>query len=148
MNIFDLHRNVLADYRDFVRSYFTIADDRARGELAKETARIFRTREGKPFHLYAHQYEALRRAAKGESCIVTSGTGSGKNLTYFLPIVDAFLRNPSPADRVAALIVYPMNALVNSPFASTINGAFALTGKRAMLRTWRLWITIKGEQYV
>ena len=30
MNVFDLHAGVLADYRDFVRSYFTIADERAR----------------------------------------------------------------------------------------------------------------------
>jgi hypothetical protein len=30
MSIFNLHAHVLADYRDFVRSFFTIADDRAR----------------------------------------------------------------------------------------------------------------------
>lgn len=30
MNIFDLHASVVADYRDFVRSFFTVADDRAR----------------------------------------------------------------------------------------------------------------------
>src|SRR5213080_2438519 len=30
MSIFDLHTQVLADYRDFVRSFFTIADERAR----------------------------------------------------------------------------------------------------------------------
>jgi len=30
MSIFDLHSQVLADYRDFVRSFFTIADDRTR----------------------------------------------------------------------------------------------------------------------
>jgi ATP-dependent helicase YprA (DUF1998 family) len=30
MSIFDLHRAVLGDYRNFVRSYFTIADGRAR----------------------------------------------------------------------------------------------------------------------
>jgi hypothetical protein len=29
MSIFNLHSNVLADYRDFVRSFFTVADDRA-----------------------------------------------------------------------------------------------------------------------
>jgi hypothetical protein len=29
MSIFDLHTQALADYRDFVRSFFTIADDRA-----------------------------------------------------------------------------------------------------------------------
>jgi hypothetical protein len=30
MSIFDLHSAVLADYRDFVRSFFMIADDMAR----------------------------------------------------------------------------------------------------------------------
>lgn len=30
MNIFDLHSTVIADYRDFVRSFFTVADARAR----------------------------------------------------------------------------------------------------------------------
>jgi ATP-dependent helicase YprA (DUF1998 family) len=30
MSIFNLHSNVLADYRDYVRSFFTVADERAR----------------------------------------------------------------------------------------------------------------------
>ena len=30
MNIFDPHASVVADYRDFVRSFFTVADERAR----------------------------------------------------------------------------------------------------------------------
>ncbi len=30
MSIFDLHSAVLADYRDFVRSFFIITDERAR----------------------------------------------------------------------------------------------------------------------
>ena len=30
MNIFDLHSDVLADYRDFVRSFLVIADERVR----------------------------------------------------------------------------------------------------------------------
>src|SRR5262245_43483082 len=150
MSIFDLHRSVLADYRDFVRSFFTIADERAqeyvelalneearlwpdfllqvspsydrtmtvdelaRESLSAETARIFRTSDGEPFHLYAHQVEAMEKARRGESYVVTSGTGSGKSLTYFLPIIDALLREPGTGDRVVALVVYPMNALVNS----------------------------------
>src|SRR5713101_8460982 len=151
MSIFDLHTQVLADYRDFVRSFLTVADERARqfveqaligearlwpdfllqvspsyvrpatadnlaarGVLREETARIFRTTEGNPFHLYQHQIEAFDKARSGESYVVTSGTGSGKSLTYFLPIVDNLVRQPATGDRVAALVVYPMNALVNS----------------------------------
>jgi len=30
MNIFDLYRDVLADYRDLVRSFLVIADDNSR----------------------------------------------------------------------------------------------------------------------
>jgi len=30
MSVFDLHATVLRDYQDYVRSFFTIADDRAR----------------------------------------------------------------------------------------------------------------------
>jgi hypothetical protein len=33
MSIFNLHSRVVADYRDFVRSFFTIADDRARQDV-------------------------------------------------------------------------------------------------------------------
>jgi len=36
MSIFDLHTQVLADYRDFVRSFFTIADERARQFIEHE----------------------------------------------------------------------------------------------------------------
>src|SRR5262249_16157345 len=151
MSIFDLHSQVLADYRDFVRSFLLIADDRPRefvdralteearlwpdfllqvspsyvrtktvDELARrdtlleETARIFRTPQGQPFYLYQHQVEALEIAVRRESYVVTSGTGSGKTLTYFVPIVDSLLRQPNTGDRVAALVVYPLNALVNS----------------------------------
>jgi hypothetical protein len=148
----------MADYRDFVRSFFTVADDRARefieralveearlwpdpllqvspsyarsrsvDELARravlhqETARIFRTPEDQSYRLYQHQAEAIEKARKGESCLVTSGTGSGKSLCYFLPIVDDLLRRPPAGDRVAALVVYPMNALVNSQHLALSN---------------------------
>jgi ATP-dependent helicase YprA (DUF1998 family) len=153
MSIFDLYSNVLGDYRDFVRSFFTVDDDRARefierelvqearlwpeallqvspsyariasvdelaslvrNSLLPETAQIFRNDRGEPFYLYQHQVEALDCARRRESYVVTSGTGSGKSLTYFLPIVDAFLGRATTPNRVAALVVYPMNALVNS----------------------------------
>jgi hypothetical protein len=43
--------------------------------LHEITARIFRTPEGHPFHLYQHQIEALDKACAGESYVVTSGAG-------------------------------------------------------------------------
>jgi hypothetical protein len=36
MNIFNLHSGVLTDYRDYVRSFFTVADDRARELIDRE----------------------------------------------------------------------------------------------------------------
>ncbi len=36
MSVFTLHSNVLADYRDFVRSFFSVADDRAREFIDRE----------------------------------------------------------------------------------------------------------------
>ena len=50
--------------------------------------------------------------------IVEAGTGVGKSLAYLVPIVDHVLKN-NPADHsVRAIIVYPMNALVNSQLAA------------------------------
>ncbi|PWH16876.1 MAG: DEAD/DEAH box helicase [Anaerolineae bacterium] len=151
MTIFDLHAAVLQEYRDFVRSFLVIADERIRqfvdhaldeqahlwpdfllqvspayeraatvdelaqqGILCQETARLFRRQDGQPYRLYWHQAQALQKAQRNESYIVTSGTGSGKSLTYFLPIADFILRQPQTPKRCVALIVYPMNALVNS----------------------------------
>lgn len=91
-------------------------DEMAGTVIHSETAAIFRTPDGEPFRLYRHQVEALEKARRGESYVVTSGTGSGKSLTYFLPIVDALLRRADPVRRTIALIVYPMNALVNSQY--------------------------------
>jgi len=66
--------------------------------------------------LYTHQLQALAKGQKGQSFAVTTGTGSGKSLAFFLPIVDRILRakdvNPSP--RTRAIVIYPMNALANS----------------------------------
>lgn len=96
----------------------TVDDLAGRGVVLRETAGLFRTPDGKPFRLYRHQVEAIEKAAKKESFVVTSGTGSGKSLAFFIPIADAIRRGRSAAAAVKALIVYPMNALVNSQLAS------------------------------
>ncbi|MDD8014995.1 MAG: DEAD/DEAH box helicase [Acidobacteriota bacterium] len=96
----------------------TVDDLAGRGVILRETAGLFRTSEGKPFRLYRHQVEAVEKAAKKESFVLTSGTGSGKSLAFFIPIADAILRSGPGATGVKTLIVYPMNALVNSQVAS------------------------------
>ena len=40
MSIFNLHAAVLDDYRDFVRSFFSIADDRARDYVERALSLI------------------------------------------------------------------------------------------------------------
>ncbi len=47
---------------------------------------------------------------------MTTGTGSGKSLCFFVPIVDAIIRarKAGYGPRTRAIIVYPMNALANS----------------------------------
>lgn len=91
------------------------------GLISPQTARIFRTPAGRPFRLYQHQEEAIQKALQGESMVVTSGTGSGKSLCYFLPIIDRLIRKPETGERVAALVVYPMNALVNSQYQALLS---------------------------
>jgi hypothetical protein len=86
----------------------------ATGQLHPDVAEIFRTGSGQSFHLYRHQVEALTHAADKQPYVVTSGTGSGKSLTYFLPIFDEILRGNPAEKKVFAIVVYPMNALVNS----------------------------------
>jgi Lhr-like helicase len=86
------------------------------GRITEETARIFRSEDGRPFRLYRHQEEAIAKALAEESFVVTSGTGSGKSLCYFLPIIDNWIRQGGSVGQVTALVVYPMNALVNSQY--------------------------------
>jgi superfamily II DNA/RNA helicase/very-short-patch-repair endonuclease len=88
------------------------------GVLHEECKRIFRNKtpedpEGQPLQLYKHQEEAVRAAREGASYVLTSGTGSGKSLTYIIPIVDAVLRSGS-GEGIKAIIIYPLNALANS----------------------------------
>ncbi len=74
---------------------------------------IFR-QSSSPFRLYNHQEQAILAAQRKENYVLTTGTGSGKSLAYLIPIIDHILKNDPVPERVRAVIVYPMNALVNS----------------------------------
>ena len=65
-----------------------------------------------PIKLHRHQDRAVAKARNDESFIVTTGTGSGKSLCFFL-LIDAVVRAGEP-QRTRAIIIYPMNALANS----------------------------------
>ncbi|WP_456326826.1 DEAD/DEAH box helicase [Palaeococcus sp. (in: euryarchaeotes)] len=96
------------------------------GILHPDCRRIFLTKEGKSIRLYKHQEEAIRIASRGKSYVLTTGTGSGKSLCFFIPIVDHILKNNPEVAKVRAIIVYPMNALVNSQ----------LDGFKRLLSSW------------
>ena len=88
------------------------------GVLHATCARIFRRKthardEGEALRLHRHQEEAIRAAASGASYVLSTGTGSGKSLGYFIPIVDRVLRSGA-GQGIRAIVVYPMNALANS----------------------------------
>lgn len=85
------------------------------GLLHPNTAQIFRVGDA-PITLYRHQAQAIAKASKGDSFVVTTGTGSGKSLCFFVPIIDAAVRArvAGSKPRTRAIIVYPMNALANS----------------------------------
>jgi len=69
-----------------------------------------------PLHLYKHQMEALAKAQARRSHVVTTGTGSGKSLCFFIPIIDRVLKSKEQDGqaRTRAIVIYPMNALANS----------------------------------
>ncbi len=155
MDVFRLRDAIIGDYSQYITSFFTIADERIKGEvedklasgilwpapllqlnpaferggsidelvakglLHQDCAKIFRGGKsesdpvGVPMQLYRHQTEAIEAAATGDNYVLTTGTGSGKSLSYIIPIVDAVLRGGS-GQGIRAIIVYPMNALANS----------------------------------
>lgn len=64
---------------------------------------------------YKHQQEAVELGCRGKEFIVTSGTGSGKSRTFMATIFNYILGHQSSCqDKTVAIIVYPMNALINS----------------------------------
>lgn len=73
----------------------------------------FSSAGGDPWRFYTHQVEAFARAVAGRPYVMTTGTGSGKSVTYIGPIIDHVLRTGSGRG-IKAIIVYPMNALANS----------------------------------
>lgn len=64
---------------------------------------------------YKHQQEALDLGCRDKEFIVTSGTGSGKSRTFMATIFNYILQHEEKCKgKTIAIIVYPMNALINS----------------------------------
>jgi hypothetical protein len=144
MNIFETHARIVSDYASYIRSFINIADPAisqtvdaalAEGKLWPEPLLQFNpayemagsitdiAKSGvlhsditdifKGYSLYRHQLEAIKLGTDGQDFVVTSGTGSGKSLTYIGSIFHRLLAEPR-SKGVAAIVVYPMNALINS----------------------------------
>jgi len=144
MNTFELHRNIIHDYQSYIHSFININDVRIKDQVKKkiesgfllpdpiiqfnpsfqkgaalkdliseglhpEMDKIFAN-----YQLYKHQELAIKLGVKKKGFIVTSGTGSGKSLTYLATIFNSILHQPKDTKGIQAIIVYPMNALINS----------------------------------
>ncbi|MBB4615771.1 DEAD/DEAH box helicase [Novosphingobium taihuense] len=87
------------------------------GEVDPDLPKIFALGSPRsPIGLHRHQEQALAKALAGRNYVVTTGTGSGKSLCFFVPIIDRILkaRRANEPRRTRAIVIYPMNALANS----------------------------------
>ncbi|MFA8436793.1 MAG: DEAD/DEAH box helicase [Marinifilaceae bacterium] len=144
MKAFETHEIITEEYKNYLESFVSIKDVKIRekvkdafsndkimpepllqfnpsyatsaplselieeGIVHPELSKVFGN-----YNLYHHQIEALRMGVKGQNFIVTSGTGSGKSLTFLATIFNDIFQN-SDESGIKAILVYPMNALINS----------------------------------
>lgn len=92
-------------------------DPNWRSYLAPEVIKIQEDKAMKRGDVYTpfeHQTESWNELKKGNSIVVTSGTGSGKTECFMLPILSDLLSRKSPNgdDPVEAIFLYPLNALM------------------------------------
>ncbi|WP_430972283.1 DEAD/DEAH box helicase [Sunxiuqinia rutila] len=62
--------------------------------------------------LYSHQAEMFEKAYAGKSVVITTGTASGKSLSFYLPVVQRILENPARR----AIFIYPTKALAKDQY--------------------------------
>src|ERR1700734_2926905 len=72
----------------------------AEGILHADCGQIFRVKRddsdfGRDLRLHLHQEQAIRLAKANKSYVLTTGTGSGKSLSYIIPAADYVLRTGS-----------------------------------------------------
>jgi superfamily II DNA/RNA helicase len=144
MNIFKVHHEIIDGYKSYIDSFINIrnpiirvrvAEELKSGKLWPEPLIQFNPAFKKGasveelvnrgtlhkdlndifsgYSLYEHQVEAINLGSSNKDFVVTSGTGSGKSLTYLGTIFN-YLLNHQSEQGVKAIIIYPMNALINS----------------------------------
>ncbi|MFB2835045.1 DEAD/DEAH box helicase, partial [Floridanema evergladense] len=90
----------------------TVTELIQQGTLHPDCAKYF-SKNGQPYRFHYHQQQAFETAKRLEPYVLTTGTGSGKSMTYLVPIFNDLLHHPE-IKGVRAILVYPMNALINS----------------------------------
>jgi ATP-dependent helicase YprA (DUF1998 family) len=89
-------------------------------DLVEDCARIVLDRRAtqgatdKSLKLHRHHTQAQGLALDGKSLVVTTGTGSGKSLYFFIPIIDAIVKAKKSGKSAHAVVVYPMNVPADS----------------------------------
>jgi ATP-dependent helicase YprA (DUF1998 family) len=58
-----------------------------RSPLHQKLLKSAASKDGKLFRFHYHQEQAFRRAQHQEPYVLTTGTGSGKSMTYVVPII-------------------------------------------------------------
>src|SRR5215207_10177355 len=64
--------------------------------------------------LYSHQLEAWTQARAGRNVILSTGTASGKTLSYNLPVFDSLIHDPNGR----ALYLFPTKALAQDQLSN------------------------------
>ena len=67
--------------------------------------------------LYSHQAEMYKRAMQGKNIVITTGTASGKSLSFYLPVIQRILENPSRR----AIFIYPTKALTKDQLRNIVD---------------------------
>jgi superfamily II DNA/RNA helicase len=109
----NLYPEPLVQFNPSFESGGSVSDLVSLGVLSQEFNDIFYDAENKSWEIYKHQKEAITKGNEGRGFVVTSGTGSGKSLTYISTIFNYLFTNPNQPG-IKAIIVYPLNALTNS----------------------------------
>lgn len=121
---------VRSPYIEVTQSYksssYSLQDMVDQGMLCSEVASAFAKyfdSDVSDFRPYVHQYNSVKEAgsypgSQKKNLVVCTGTGSGKTECFMLPMIDAIYRQHKAAGKeykphIRAMILYPMNALVN-----------------------------------
>ena len=92
--------------------------------------------------LYIHQTEAYEQAAEGKNLVITTPTASGKSLCFYLPVIDAILKEPL----TRALFVYPTKALATDQYRALLPWIEFFGRERLDARSLRRRYFTKGEK--